>query len=81
MKVVELGRGNPTLEEIVDLAKNELVVLRQPDGAVYALSLVDDFAVEVELLKNSPEFLAFLAQRSEEKPAISLEELRKELAP
>lgn len=80
MKVVELGPAQPSLDEVVGLAKTGLVVLRQADGSVFALSAVDDFAVEVELLKSNPEFLAYLQQRSKEPPVISLEELRKELA-
>ena len=80
MKVVELGATRPTIDELMGLAKQELLLLRQPDGSVYVLSPVDDFAAEVELLKNNPEFMAFLRERSKEKPAISLEDLRKELA-
>lgn len=80
MKVIELGQADPTLAEVIGLAKEELVVLRKPDGSVFALSQVDDFDVEVDLLKSNPEFMAFLKQRSQEKGTISLHELRKELA-
>lgn len=80
MKVVELGAAQPSLDEMIGLAKQELVVLRKPDGSLFALSHVDDFAVEVELLKNNPELMAYLKQRSEEKAVISSEDLREELA-
>jgi hypothetical protein len=80
MKVIELVNGSPSLDEVIDLAKQELVVLRRPNGSVFALSDVDDFDVEVELLKNNAEFMSFLRQRSQEKGRISLEELRQELA-
>lgn len=80
MKIVELGTTPPSLEKMIGLAKQELVVLRKPDGSVFALSPVDEFAVEMEMLKNNPEFMAYLKQRSEERVAISLEELRGELA-
>jgi hypothetical protein len=79
VKVIELKNGNPTVDELIDLAKDELVVLRKPDGSVFAFSHVDDFDVEVELLKNNPEFMALMKQLSREKPAISLKDLRKEL--
>ena len=79
MKVIELGPRRPSLEEVIVIARNELVVLRQPDGSVFAVSQVDDFDLEVELLKNNPEFMAFLKQLSQEKPTISLQDLRKEL--
>jgi hypothetical protein len=80
MKIIELGQGRPTIDEVVGLAKEGLVVLREPDGSVFALTRVDDFDVEVELLKNNPEFMEFLRQRSQEDATISLEDLRKELA-
>lgn len=79
MKVIELDRAHPTLDEVIGLAKDELVVLRRPDGSVFALSQVDDFDVEVELLKHNPEFMAYMKQLSQEKPVISLQDLRKEL--
>jgi len=80
MKVIEVQQSGPTLNEVIGLAKDELVVLRQPDGSIFALSQVDDFAVEVELLRNNPEFLAFLRELSKEPGKISLDDLRKELA-
>jgi hypothetical protein len=80
MKVIELGHSQPTLDEVMGLAKEGPVVLRQPDGSVYALSRVDDFEVEVELLKNNPEFMAFLRRLSREPATISLQDLRTELA-
>jgi hypothetical protein len=80
MKLIELTQGRPTIDEVIGLAKEGLVVLREPDGAVFALTRVDDFDVEVELLKSNPEFMAFLRQRFQEEATISLEDLRKELA-
>ena len=79
MKVIELAEKEPTLDEVVDLAKDELVVLRRPDGSLFAVAPVDDFDVEVELLKNNPEFMAFLKQLSQEEATISLQDLRREL--
>jgi len=79
MKIIDLGHAHPTLDEVMGLAQAELVVLRKPDGSVFALSHVDDFDVEVELLKNNPEFMAFLQQLSQEEATISLQDLRKEL--
>ncbi len=40
---------------------------------------MDDFGVEVELLKNNKEFLKFLKQLSKEKATIPLADLRGEL--
>jgi hypothetical protein len=80
MKVIELGDARPTLDEVMGLAKDQLMVLREPNGTVYALSQVDDFDVEVELLKANPEFMAYLRQLSQERASISHQDLREELA-
>lgn len=80
MKVIQLDQPQPTLDEVISLAKTEPVVLRRPDGTMFALAKVEDFDVEVELLKKNTEFMAFLKRLSQEKAVISLEDLRKELA-
>lgn len=79
MKVIELGQSQPTLDEVIGQATEEPLVLRKPDGSVFILSQVDDFDVEVELLKNRPDFMVFLRGLSQEQAMISLQDLRKEL--
>jgi hypothetical protein len=80
MTVIDLAEAHPTLEEVIGLAKDAVVVLRRPDGSAFAVSQLGDFEVEVELLRNNPDFLSFLKQLSREEASISMEELRKELA-
>jgi len=80
MKIVDIVNGHPSLDDVVALAKQEPVVLRKADGSVFAVSEVDEFDVEVELLTNNTDFMSFLRQRSQEKSTVSLEELRDELA-
>jgi hypothetical protein len=75
VKVIDLGQASPSLDEVIGMAKDELVVLRLPDGSVFAVSQVDEVDIEVDLLRNNPEFMALLKQFSQEKSAISLEEL------
>ena len=80
MTVIELAETHPTLDEVIGLAKDGVVVLRKPDGSAFAVAQLDDFEVEVELLRNNPDFLSFLRQLSREDASIPLEDLRKELA-
>ena len=80
MNVIELDHHDTTLDEVIGFAKEELVVSRYPDGSVFALSHVDEFDVEVKLLKKNAEFKACLGQLSQEEATISLESLRQELA-
>jgi hypothetical protein len=79
VKVIEF-KTSSTVDELIGAAKDELIVQRKADGSMYALSHVDDFDVEVELLKSNPEFMTFMKQISQEKAAISLQDLRKELS-
>jgi hypothetical protein len=79
MKVIELVQPHPTLDELIGQAEDEPLVLRKPDGSMFILSQVDDFDVEAGLLKNNPDFMAFLRTLSREEPVISLQDLRKEL--
>jgi hypothetical protein len=78
VRVIEL-KNSSTVDELIGAAKDELIVLRKSDGSMYALSHVDDFDVEVELLKNNPEFMTFMRTLSQQKAEISLQDLRKEL--
>jgi hypothetical protein len=76
MTVIDLAEKHPTLEEVIGLAKDRVVVLRQPDGSAFAVTQLGDFEVEVELLKNNPDFLSFLRQLSREEATISLPRAR-----
>jgi hypothetical protein len=78
--VINLAEGHPTLDEVMGLAKDGVVVLRRPDGSAFALAQLDEFEIEVQLLRNSPDFLSFLSQLSREDASIPIEDLRKELA-
>ncbi|OUC12160.1 MAG: hypothetical protein B0A82_23905 [Alkalinema sp. CACIAM 70d] len=79
MKIVELHNEQFTLDEIITLAKGEAIVLRNSDGNLFALASIDDFDVEIELLKKNPDFMALLKELSQEKATISLKSLRGEL--
>ena len=79
MKVIDVERAAPSLEEVMNLADSDLVVLRQTNGKVFAVSQVDEFDWEVELLKSNPEFMAFMEKLSQEKATISSRQLREEL--
>ena len=80
MKVIELGDAAPTLNEVVGLAEQELVVLRQPDGSVFAITKVDDLDVEAQSLSGNPRFMALLKKLSADEETVSIEQLRKDLA-
>jgi hypothetical protein len=79
MKTIELSESNLTVGELIELAEQDTIILRKPDGTEFVLSVVDDFAAEVEALGRNQEFMEFLAQRSRSTKRLSLSEARKRL--
>jgi hypothetical protein len=80
MMVINLAESHPILEAVIRVGDDEIVVLRPSNGSAFAVSQLGDFEVEVELLKNNPDFLSILRQHSCEDTAISLQNLRSQLA-
>ena len=79
MKTIELAADTPSLSELIELADAENIIINTPEGKQFVLAELDDFKVEVEQLKNSKDFMAFLDQRSKERGTTSIEELRNAL--
>ena len=79
MKTINLDKEKPGLEEVINLARKEPVLLLTPDGKEFFISEADDFEREVGILRGSGAFQKFLDERSKCKYRIPLEELEKEL--
>jgi hypothetical protein len=79
MKTIELTPDAPSLSDLVQLADHESIIIKTPEGKQFVLAEIDDFELEVEQLKRSKEFIAFLDQRSKERGETSIEQLRREL--
>ena len=77
MKAIELSKNPTTLEQVLEWASAENVLIKR-DGEEFILAMVDDFEVEVESLRHNDEFITFLDARAKE-PKISIEEARKKL--
>jgi hypothetical protein len=58
-----LAQAHPTLDEVMGLAKEKLVGCGAPTESLFALSQVDDFAVEVEPSKHNARLYAFLLKQ------------------
>ncbi|MGQ0594296.1 MAG: hypothetical protein ACT4QB_17100 [Gammaproteobacteria bacterium] len=80
MRTVDvLSETSPGLRELLELADEESLLLKTPDGREFILSEVDDLSQEIEQIRNNPELLAFLAERSREKKTFSLHDVRRKL--
>jgi len=74
-----MSETSPGLHELLELADEEALLLKTPDGREFILSEVDDLSQEIEQIRNNPELLAFLAERSQEKETFSLEDVKRKL--
>jgi len=68
-----------TLAELLDLAGEENVILKTPEGREFILAEVDDFAAEVESVRQNRELMELLEERSREEKTYSLSEVEKKL--
>ncbi len=79
MKTIDIGAMTPSLPELLELASNGNVILRSPDGKEFLLAEVDDLAMEVAMVRQQPELMDFLAQRSAAGPRSTLSQVRETL--
>ncbi|MDZ7361794.1 MAG: hypothetical protein ONB46_13870 [candidate division KSB1 bacterium] len=77
MKTVELSSNPITIEQLLEWASLENVIIRR-NGEKFVVAMVDDFEAEVESLRHNDEFIAFLDARAKD-PKIPIEEARKRL--
>jgi hypothetical protein len=79
MKIIELNESDLLLDELLELARQETVILRKAGSEDFVLAPVDEFALEVELLRNNEEFMAYLDELFKQEATIPFEDVEKEL--
>lgn len=80
MRTVDvMSETSPSLSELLELADEESLLLKTPDGREFILSEVDELSHEIEQIRNNPELVAFLAERCREKETFSLEDVKRKL--
>lgn len=79
MKTIDLSKTHLSVDELLDSARRESIILKAIDGTSFVLSIADEFATEVELLRQNHSFLSLLDSYKQEQWTISLEEVEKRL--
>lgn len=79
MKTITLSNGTPSVQELFAMAKAEGTLICEDNGDKFLLTLADDFETEVELLRRSEKFLAFLDQRLKSTKTTPIEQVEAEL--
>jgi hypothetical protein len=76
MKVIDLDDGMPSLQELLRLASEDNLILRAIDGKEFLLAEIDDFEQEVALVRQQPDLMALLEQRSKSESAYTIDQAR-----
>ena len=79
MKTINLDKKAPSVDELLAIARREVVLLVSQDGTSFVLEEADDFEREATQLGNSGKFMKFLKERTHEKSAASIERFAGEL--
>ena len=77
VKTIDLGKEQPSLADVLTLAKSEPVVIHSGPGEDYLIEPADDFDREAAALGGSEKFMSFLQARSNEAGDIPLAEVCK----
>jgi len=86
MKTVDLTSIVDAVEELLDLATDDGVLLRLPDGKIFLLRSVsdedegiDDFADEIARTRQNQALMDLLDTRAQEQPRFTAEQARRRL--
>jgi hypothetical protein len=79
VKTIDLALPFPSLGELLELAGQDNVILRTPEGREFVLAELDDFAQEIALVRQNESLVELLAERSRETTKHSLSQVREQL--
>jgi hypothetical protein len=80
MITLDLRQKAISLDELLQLASSDSVLVVNQDGNEFVVETADAFDREVAELGQSTKFMTFLAERSNEKASVSLDEIERRLA-
>jgi hypothetical protein len=79
LKAIDLTKSAPSLNEVLQLAGEENVVLRTAEGRQFVLAEIDDFADEVARVGQNNDLMKLLDERSRETRTVPLGQVRDHL--
>ena len=79
MKTIDLSSTSVSVAELLELARNDSLLVKTDRGDSFVVSPTDEFATEVELLRRNHTFMTMLDKFKEEKDLIPLDRVEKEL--
>jgi hypothetical protein len=79
VKTVDVSSESVSVTELLEMARDESLLVRTKKGDSFVVSHADEFAMEVELLRQNHAFLAMLDEFKEDRETIPLDQIEREL--
>lgn len=79
MKTINLSSQSISAVQLLEMARTDSVLVKTDTGDSFVVSLADELAMEVELLRQNHTFLTMLGRFKEDTEVISLHEAEKDL--
>ncbi|MBD3883315.1 hypothetical protein IFO70_16230 [Phormidium tenue FACHB-886] len=79
MKTIKISQKSDELQDLLEQAESEDVILELADGREFILSAMDDFDVEIAKTRRNQKLMALLDQRARQTQTVSLAEVKRQL--
>jgi hypothetical protein len=79
MKVIPVSPHATEINELLDQARHEEVLLQSADGSEFLLVAIDDFAQEVLRTRQNERLMALLDERAKQTQTVPLDEVKRQL--
>ena len=79
MKSVDLASTPLSLQEALEMAAGDNLLVRTAEGREFVVAELDDFDRELELTRSNDALLALLDQRAEEPGRVPIDQVRARL--
>jgi len=79
MKTIEISRESAAVNELLDQAQEEDVLVRSPDGKEYMLMAIDEFDEEIIRTRKNQKLMAFLDERAKQTKTVPMSEVKRRL--
>jgi len=79
MKTIDLATQPLSVDQLLDSARRESIVLKAKDGETFVVSAADELSTEVELLRRNHRFLTLLDAFKQDTHTVSLDEVERRI--
>jgi hypothetical protein len=79
MKTIAVPPQAAEINELLDQAREDELLVRTADGSEFLLSAVDEFDREIALTRQNAKLMALLDERAKQPKTIPLDEVKRQL--